>query len=217
MIVTIDGPAASGKGTLARRIAVYLGLPHLDTGLLYRAVAAELLDAKKRLDDSAAAAAVARTLSLEGLDAKRLSGAALGEAASRVAAIPEVRAALLALQQDFAGRPGGAVLDGRDTGTVIAPQAEAKIFVTARPEVRAWRRHRELTERGETLAYDAVLAEIRKRDARDSGRAIAPLKAAPDAALLDTTDLDIEAAFRAVLSIVEAVRAGRGRGSPAPS
>ncbi len=212
MIVTIDGPAASGKGTLARRIAAHLGLPHLDTGLLYRAVAAELLDAKKRLDDSAAAAAVARTLSLDGLDAKRLSGAALGEAASRVAAIPEVRAALLAAQQDFARRPEGAVLDGRDTGTVIAPQAEAKIFVTARPEIRAWRRHKELTERGETLAYDAVLAEIRKRDARDSGRAIAPLRAAPDAALLDTTDLDIEAAFRAVLSIVEAVRAGRGRG-----
>jgi CMP/dCMP kinase len=212
MIVTIDGPAASGKGTLARRIAEHLGLPHLDTGLLYRAVAAELLDAKKRLDDSAAAAAVARRLSLDGLDAKRLSGAALGEAASRVATIPEVRAALLALQQDFARRPEGAVLDGRDTGTVIAPQAAAKIFVTARPEVRAWRRHKELTERGETLAYDAVLAEIRKRDARDSGRAIAPLKAAPDAALLDTTDLDIEAAFRAVLSIVEAVRAGRGRG-----
>lgn len=212
MIVTIDGPAASGKGTLARRIAVHLSLPHLDTGLLYRAVAADLLDAKKRLDDSAAAAAVARRLSLDGLDAKRLSGAALGEAASRVAAIPEVRAALLALQQDFARRPGGAVLDGRDTGTVIAPEAEVKIFVTARPEVRAWRRHKELTERGEALAYDAVLAEIRKRDARDSGRAIAPLKAAPDAALLDTTDLDIEAAFRAVLSIVEAVRAGRGRG-----
>jgi cytidylate kinase len=212
MIVTIDGPAASGKGTLARRIAAHLGLPHLDTGLLYRAVAAELLDAKKRLDDSDAAAAVARTLSLDRLDAKRLSGAALGEAASRVAAIPEVRAALLALQQDFASRPGGAVLDGRDTGTVIAPRAEAKIFVTARPEVRAWRRHKELTERGETLTYDTVLAEIRKRDARDSGRAIAPLKAAPDAALLDTTDLDIEAAFRAVLSIVEAVRAGRGRG-----
>jgi cytidylate kinase len=212
MIVTIDGPAASGKGTLARRIAAHLGLPHLDTGLLYRAVAAELLDAKQRLDASAAAAAVARALSLDGLDANRLSGAALGEAASRVAALPEVRAALLALQQDFARRPGGAVLDGRDTGTVIAPQAEAKIFVTARPEVRAWRRHKELTERGEVLAYDAVLAEIRKRDARDSGRAIAPLKAAPDAALLDTTDLDIEAAFRAVLSIVEAVRAGRGRG-----
>ena len=212
MIVTIDGPAASGKGTLARRIAAHLGLPHLDTGLLYRAVAAELLDAKKRLDDSAAAATVARKLSLEGLDAKRLSGAALGEAASRVAVIPEVRAALLALQQDFARRLGGAVLDGRDTGTVIAPEAEAKIFVTARPEVRAWRRHKELTERGEVLPYDEVLAEIRKRDARDSGRAIAPLKAAPDAALLDTTDLDIEAAFRAVLSIVEAVRAGRGRG-----
>ncbi len=212
MIVTIDGPAASGKGTLARRIAAHLGLPHLDTGLLYRAVAANLLNANRRLDDTSAATAAARALSLNALDAKRLSGAALGEAASRVAAIPEVRAALLALQQDFARRPGGAVLDGRDTGTVIAPQAEAKIFVTARPEVRAWRRHKELTERGETLAYDVVLAEIRKRDARDSGRAIAPLKAAPDAALLDTTDLDIEAAFRAVLSIVEAVRAGRGRG-----
>ncbi len=207
MIVTIDGPAASGKGTLARRIAAHLGLPHLDTGLLYRAVAAQLLDAKKQLNDAAVATAVARTLSLEGLDASRLSGAALGEAASRVATIPEVRAALLALQQDFARRPGGAVLDGRDTGTVIAPQAEAKIFVTARPEVRAWRRHKELTERGEGLAYDTVLAEIRKRDARDSGRAIAPLKAAPDAALLDTTDLDIEAAFRAVLSIVEAEEA----------
>ncbi|HEY8269079.1 MAG TPA: (d)CMP kinase [Xanthobacteraceae bacterium] len=217
MIVTIDGPAASGKGTLARRIAEHLGLPHLDTGLLYRAVAAQLLDEKKPLNDATAAAAVARSLSLDGLDASRLSGATLGEAASRVAVIPEVRAALLALQQDFARRPGGAVLDGRDTGTVIAPQAEAKIFVTARPEVRAFRRHKELTERGEGLAYDAVLAEIRKRDARDSGRAIAPLKAAPDAALLDTTDLDIEAAFRAVLSIVEAVRAGRGRGSPAPS
>jgi len=212
MIVTIDGPAASGKGTLARRIAAHLGLPHLDTGLLYRAVAAQLLDAKKRLDDSAAAGAIAGTISLDALDANRLSGAALGEAASRVAAIPEVRAVLLSLQQDFARRSGGAVLDGRDTGTVIAPQAEAKIFVTARPEVRAWRRHKELTERGETLAYDAVLAEIRKRDARDSGRAIAPLKAAPDAVLLDTTDLDIEAAFRQVLSIVEAARAGRGRG-----
>lgn len=212
MIVTIDGPAASGKGTLARRIARHLGLPHLDTGLLYRAVAANLLDANRRLDDTSAATAAARALSLEGLDARRLSGAALGEAASRVAAIPEVRTALLALQQDFARRPEGAVLDGRDTGTVIAPEAEAKIFVTARPEVRAWRRHKELTERGEGLAYDTVLAEIRKRDARDSGRAVAPLKAAPDAALLDTTDLDIEAAFRAVLSIVEAVRAGRGRG-----
>ncbi|HEY4636345.1 MAG TPA: (d)CMP kinase, partial [Rhodospirillales bacterium] len=207
MIVTIDGPAASGKGTLARRIAAHLGLPHLDTGLLYRAIAAQLLDAKKRLDDSAAAAAIAGTISLDALDANRLSGAALGEAASRVAAIPEVRAVLLSLQQDFARRSGGAVLDGRDTGTAIAPQAAAKIFVTARPEVRAWRRHKELTERGEMLAYDTVLAEIRKRDARDSGRAIAPLKAAPDAVLLDTTDLDIEAAFRQVLSIVEAARA----------
>jgi cytidylate kinase len=212
MIVTIDGPAASGKGTLARRIARHLGLPHLDTGLLYRAVAARLIEQGKSLDDEAAAAVCARALSLDAIDPHRLSGAALGEAASRVAAMPEVRAALLDLQQDFARRPEGAVLDGRDTGTVIAPQAEAKIFVTAAPEARAHRRHKELKQRGEPLPYEVVLAEIRKRDARDSGRAIAPLKAAPDAVLLDTTDLDIEAAFLAVLSIVEAVRAGRGRG-----
>jgi len=212
MIVTIDGPAASGKGTLARRIAAHYRLPHLDTGLLYRAVAAALLRANRSLDDGAAAAVAARAVEIETLDPTRLSGAALGEAASRVGAIPEVRAALLKLQQDFARRPGGAVLDGRDTGTVIAPQAEAKIFVTASPEARARRRHRELVERGEHVAYEAVLADIKRRDARDAGRAIAPLKPASDAVLLETTELDIEAAFRAALSIVEAVRAGRGRG-----
>jgi cytidylate kinase len=211
MIVTIDGPAASGKGTLARRIAAHYRLPHLDTGLLYRAVAAALLSANRSLNDSAAAAAAARGIAIEALDPARLSGAALGDAASRVGAIPEARAALLQLQQDFAGRPGGAVLDGRDTGTVIAPQADAKIFVTASPEARARRRHKELAERGEHVAYEAVLADIERRDARDAGRAIAPLKPAPDAVLLDTTELDIEAAFRAALSIVEAVRAGRGR------
>ena len=211
MIVTIDGPAASGKGTLARRIAAHYRLPHLDTGLLYRAVAAALLRANRSLDDGAAAAVAARAVEIETLDPTRLSGAALGEAASRVGAIPEVRAALLKLQQDFARRPGGAVLDGRDTGTVIAPQAEAKIFVTASPEARARRRHRELVERGEHVAYEAVLADIKRRDARDAGRAIAPLKPASDAVLLETTELDIEAAFRAALSIVEAVRAGRGR------
>ncbi len=211
MIVTIDGPAASGKGTLARRIAAHYKLPHLDTGLLYRAVAAHLLEQKRSLDDAAAAAKAAGELELDRLDRGRLSGAALGEAASRVAAIPEVRAALLKLQQDFSRRPGGAVLDGRDTGTVIAPQAEAKIFVTASPEVRARRRLQDFAERGERVPYEAVLADIKKRDARDAGRSIAPLQAAPDAVLLDTTELDIEAAFRAALSIVEAVRAGRGR------
>jgi len=212
MIVTIDGPAASGKGTLARRIAAHYRLPHLDTGLLYRAVAAALLYQNRSLDDRAAAAAAARDVEIAALEPAQLSGAALGDAASRVGAIPEVRAALLKLQQDFARRPGGAVLDGRDTGTVIAPQAEAKIFVTASPEARARRRQKELAERGENVAYEAVLADIQRRDARDAGRAIAPLKPASDAALLDTTGLDIEAAFRAALSIVEAVRAGRGRG-----
>jgi cytidylate kinase len=212
MIVTIDGPAASGKGTLARRIAAHYRLPHLDTGMLYRAVAAALIGRGSALDDAAAAVAAARRIEIAALDPAGLSGAVLGEAASRVAALPEVRAALLKLQQDFAHRPGGAVLDGRDTGTVIAPDAEAKIFVTASAETRARRRHRELAERGEQIAYDAVLADIRRRDARDAGRAVAPLKPAPDAVLLDTTELDIEAAFRAALSIVEAVRAGRGRG-----
>jgi cytidylate kinase len=211
MIIAIDGPAASGKGTLARRLAAHYGLPHLDTGLLYRAVAAALLDAGRPLEDAAAAADAAAAVEIAALDPVRLAGTGLGEAASRVAAMPEVRAALLRLQQDFARRPGGSVLDGRDTGTVIAPHADAKIFVTASPEVRARRRHDELVERGEPAPLEEVLANIRRRDARDAGRAVAPLKPAPGAVLLDTTELDIEAAFRAALSIVEAVRAGRGR------
>ena len=202
MIVTIDGPAASGKGTLARRLAEHLKLPHLDTGLLYRGVAAHMLTQRHSLDDVAAALHAAQSVDLTGLDRDRLSAAGLGEAASRIATIPEVRAALLKFQQDFARRPGGAVLDGRDTGTVIAPEAEAKIFVTATPEVRAARRHRELAARGETASYEQVLADIRRRDERDAGRAAAPLKPAPDAVLLDTTLLDIEAAFREVLNIV---------------
>jgi cytidylate kinase len=211
MIIAIDGPAASGKGTLARRLAAHYGLPHLDTGLRYRAVAAALLDAGRPLEDAAAAADAAAAVEIAALDPVRLAGTGLGEAASRVAAMPEVRAALLRLQQDFARRPGGSVLDGRDTGTVIAPHADAKIFVTASPEVRARRRHDELVERGEPAPLEEVLANIRRRDARDAGRAVAPLKPAPGAVLLDTTELDIEAAFRAALSIVEAVRAGRGR------
>jgi len=202
MIVTLDGPAASGKGTLARRLADHLGLPHLDTGLLYRCVAQLMLSEGQPLDNAEAALHAARRVDLASLDRGRLSALGLGEAASRVAALPEVRAALLKLQQDFARRPGGAVLDGRDTGTVIAPEADVKIFVTASVEVRAGRRHRELAGRGEPATYEQVLADIRRRDERDAGRAAAPLKPAPDAVLLDTTLLDIEAAFREVLNIV---------------
>ena len=212
MIIAIDGPAASGKGTIARRIAAHLELPHLDTGLLYRAVAVALLSRDRSLDDVAAAAAAARALNLAALDSERLRVRSIGEAASRVAAFSEVRAALLKLQKDFATQPQGAVLDGRDTGTVIAPDADVKIFVTASAEKRAERRLRELAASGERIDYETVLAAIRARDRRDSERPIAPLKPAPDAVLLDTTDLDIEAAFRAALSIVEVARAGRGRG-----
>jgi cytidylate kinase len=212
MIITIDGPAASGKGTIARRVAAHYGLPHLDTGLLYRGVAIRLLDRGRALDDVKAAVAAAHELDIVSLDAERLRERSIGEAASRVAALPEVRAALLQLQKNFAHRPEGAVLDGRDTGTVIAPEADVKIFVTASAETRAERRLRELAAKGEEITLDAVLAAIRERDRRDSERAIAPLMAAPDAVLLDTTDLDIEAAFRAALSIVEVARAGRGRG-----
>lgn len=211
MIVTIDGPAASGKGTLARRLAVHFKLPHLDTGLLYRAVACALLDGNTPLDDVSAATVAARSLKISELDPVRLKAKGVGDAASRVAAIPEVRAALLKLQKDFAAQPGGAVLDGRDTGTVIAPGADVKIFIEAAPEIRAQRRHKELTANGESVRYEDVLATIKGRDARDSGRSVAPLMPAKDAVLLDTTHLDIEAAFRAALSIVEAARAGRGR------
>ena len=212
MIITIDGPAASGKGTIARRVAGHYKLPHLDTGLLYRGVAIRLLDRGRALDDVKAAVAAARELNIVSLNAERLRERSIGEAASRVAVFPEVRAALLQLQKDFAHRPEGAVLDGRDTGTVIAPEADVKIFVTASAETRARRRFRELAAKGEEMTLDAVLAAIRERDRRDSERAVAPLKPAPDAVLLDTTDLDIEAAFRAALSIVEVARAGRGRG-----
>lgn len=205
MIVTIDGPAASGKGTLARRIAAHLGVPHLDTGLLYRAVGERVLAERRTLEDVTAAVAAARAVDLAGLDRDRLMRAGLGEAASRVAAMPEVRAALLGLQRDFARRPGGAVLDGRDTGTVICPEADVKLFVTASAEARAARRHKELNERGDAHTYDEVLADIRRRDERDAARAVAPLKPAPDAVLLDTTALDIEAAFQEALKIVRRV------------
>ena len=206
MIIAIDGPAASGKGTLAKRLAVHYGLPHLDTGLLYRAVARALMDFDHPLNDEAAAVRAAQAMDLAHLDEARLRGREMGEAASVVAAIPAVRAALADWQRAFARRPEGAVLDGRDIGTVICPDADVKIFVTALPEERARRRFRELAGRGETVTLDDVLADIRKRDARDSGRSTAPLAAAADARLLDTTSLDIEQAFRAAVGFVEAAR-----------
>ena len=209
MIIALDGPAASGKGTLARRIAAHHGLSHLDTGLLYRATARARIDAGERLDDEARAVAAARGLALTDFDEDKLRGREMGEAASIVAAIPAVRAALLDMQRAFAARPGGAVLDGRDIGTVISPDADVKIFVTAAPETRANRRALELAGRGEKVDYAAVLDDIRKRDERDSSRSSAPLVKATDAVTLDTTNLDIDAALTAALQIVADKTAGR--------
>lgn len=208
-VIAVDGPAASGKGTIAARLAGDYGLPHLDTGLLYRAVGLGLVRDGLDLDDAQAAEAVARALKLEDLDDPELRGAVAGEAASRVAVHPGVRSALLAFQRDFARRPSGAVLDGRDIGTVIAPAADVKIFVTASAEKRAERRWRQLDSQGEGLDYETVLSDIKRRDARDAHRGAAPMVMAPDAVLLDTTDLDIEAAADAARRIVEAARAGK--------
>jgi CMP/dCMP kinase len=203
MIIAIDGPAASGKGTLARRLAAHFALPHLDTGLLYRATARALIDAGRNLNDLDAAVAAARGLALIDFDEARLRGREMGEAASVVGAMAEVRAALIELQRDFAKRPGGAVIDGRDIGTVICPDADVKIFVTATAETRATRRALELKGNGAKIDYADVLADIRRRDERDANRTAAPLKAADDAVVLDTTALDIEAAFEKALAIVK--------------
>lgn len=212
LVIAIDGPAASGKGTLARRLAAHYGLPHLDTGLLYRATALALIDADKRLDDEDAAEEAARGLALVDFDESRLRGREMGEAASIVAAMPRVRAALTQAQQAFARRPEGAVLDGRDIGTVIAPDAVAKIFVTASAETRASRRALELKARGEAVDFEGVLADVRRRDGRDAARAVAPLAAAADATTLDTSALDVEAAFQAAVEIVERARRSVRRG-----
>jgi len=208
MIIAIDGPAAAGKGTLAQRLAAHYGLPHLDTGLLYRLVgkivAAEGLDP----DDPVATVRVAQTLDPALLADPSLRGHEAGELASRVAVHADVRAALLAFQRAFAARPEGAVLDGRDIGTAVLPDADIKIYVTASPEVRARRRTEELAAKGRTVDYERILAEIRGRDERDAGRAAAPLKQAEDAYLLDTTEKDIETAFRAAVAIVDRARTG---------
>jgi cytidylate kinase len=202
LIIAIDGPAASGKGTLAKRLAAAFGLPHLDTGLLYRATAAAVLEAGHDISDEAAAVRAATGLDPRRFDDARLRGKDMGEAASVVAAWPAVRAALIEIQRAFARQPSGAVLDGRDIGTVICPDADAKIFVVASAEARAQRRLREFESRGEAVDAASVLADIRRRDERDSGRASAPLRPAADAEILDTTSLDVEAAFAAAREIV---------------
>jgi cytidylate kinase len=214
MIIAIDGPAASGKGTLGRRLADHLGFAHLDTGLLYRAVARVLLDRGLALADPDAAAGVARSLDVTHLDDPRLRGAEMGEAASVISAYQPVRDALLAFQRGFAAQAPGAVLDGRDIGTVVCPHADVKLFITATPEERARRRHQEILNRGEAVEYGTILADIRRRDERDMNRSTAPLRPAADAILLDTTHLDADAAFRAALDLVK----GRGGSkSPLPS
>lgn len=203
MIIAIDGPAASGKGTLGKRIAEYFGLTHLDTGLLYRAVARDVLARGASLDDEDVAVGCARNLDPDSLNDPKLREAGIGEAASIVARLPGVRAALLSFQREFARRPPGAVLDGRDIGTVVCPDATVKIYVTALPEVRAKRRHLERISQGDNVSYEEVLALIRERDARDANRANAPMRPAEDAILLDTTNLDIEAAFDAAVGLIK--------------
>lgn len=202
MIIAVDGPAASGKGTIARALAKHYKLPHLDTGLLYRAVAENVR--RMELDPAIEADAVAASNFDDSLlDDPVLRSDEAGERASSVAAHPLVRAALLQRQRRFAQQEGGAVLDGRDIGTVIAPDADAKLFVKATPQIRARRRHAELKERGSTISLDRVLADIRARDLRDTGRDAAPLVMAADAGILDTSFLSIEAAVKRAIELVE--------------
>lgn len=214
MIVTIDGPAAAGKGTLARRLAAALGYVYLDTGAIYRAVAKSMLDAGGDPDDPGEAAAHAEALDPAMLDDPGLRGEAVGDAASRVAALPAVRTALLAFQRRVAATPPGAVLDGRDTGTVVCPEAELKLFVTAGLEERARRRLEELRSKGETLMLPEVLAEVAARDSRDRTRLTAPLRPADDAVEIDTTGMTPDAVFqRAWLLAMERLAAlQRGSG-----
>lgn len=206
LVIAVDGPAASGKGTLARRLAVQFGLNHLDTGLLYRAVGLSLIDADGPVSDRKAAVRAAEKLDLSRLGGNpRLRDEDVGEAASVVAAMPEVRAALLEQQRRFAATAPGAVLDGRDIGTVVCPQADVKLFVTASAEERARRRTAELNGRGEAADYAAILADIQRRDARDSSRAAAPMLVADDAFYLDTTTLGIDEVFEIAKAQVEMV------------
>ncbi|HZT50541.1 MAG TPA: (d)CMP kinase [Stellaceae bacterium] len=215
MIIAVDGPAASGKGTLARRLAQHYRLAHLDTGGLYRATALRALLAGGDPADPAVAVAAARAVRLSDVDDARLRDERVGEAASVVAAIPAVRETLLGFQREFAHHPPGdftgAVLDGRDIGTAVCPEADAKIFVTATLEARALRRFKELQADDSGIIYERVLQDMKARDARDSGRATAPLRRAPDALELDTTGLDADAAFAAAVAFIAGKLAGRSR------
>jgi CMP/dCMP kinase len=206
-VIAVDGPAASGKGTISTGLAKAYGLPVLDTGLLYRAVGLAVKRAGEDVDDEAVAERHARALDLGRLDVADLRSLEAGQAASRVAVHPSVRETLRAFQRDFARQPGGAVIDGRDIGTVIVPDAPAKLYVTASPEERARRRWLQLQASGEAASPDDILADIARRDAVDSGRADSPMRPAADAVLLDTTEMTIEAAADAARRIVEAARA----------
>lgn len=203
MLIAVDGPLASGKGTIARALAARFGLPHLDTGTLYRAVAVAVLDAGGDPADAVAAEAAARTLDPAAIEESRIRTAGAGAAASIVSAHPKVRAALKEVQQTFAHQPGGAILDGRDIGTVIAPDADVKLFVTASAEARASRRWSELVARGETLSLEQVMSQLAERDGRDASRPDAPMLKADDAIELDTTDMDEGEAIHAAIAIVE--------------
>jgi cytidylate kinase len=205
-VIAVDGPAASGKGTVAVDLGAAYGLPVLDSGLLYRAVGVTLQRAGGDLSDEAAAIAAAQRLDPTSLGDEAFRTRAAGEAASRVAAYPEVRLALRDFQRAFARQSGGAVIDGRDIGTVIAPDAPAKLYVTASPQVRARRRWLQLEDAGEAVSYEEILADIERRDARDAGRADSPMRPASDAVLLDTSEMSISAAADAARRIVEAAR-----------
>ncbi|WP_429810751.1 (d)CMP kinase [Ensifer sp. B1-9] len=202
--IAIDGPAAAGKGTLSRRIAEEYGFHHLDTGLTYRATAKALLDAGLPLDDEAVAEKMARDVELAGLDRSVLSAHAIGEAASKIAVMPAVRRALVEAQRAFSLREPGTVLDGRDIGTVVCPDAPVKLYVTASPEVRAKRRYDEIIGNGQPADYAAIFEDVKKRDERDMGRADSPLRPANDAHLLDTSEMSIEAAFQAAKTLIDA-------------
>ncbi|MEL6862643.1 MAG: (d)CMP kinase [Pseudomonadota bacterium] len=213
MIIAIDGTLASGKGTIARRLSGWYGLAHMDTGRLYRATGIAALNKKVDFEDAEALAETARTLDLNDYSEEALRTAEAGQAASKVAAVPEVRAALLQLQRDFAHQPKGAVLDGRDIGTVVCPDADVKLWVDASVEVRATRRWKELTEKGETLSLEEMIAQLKERDDRDKNRTDAPMIAAADSVLIDTTHLTIDAAVDKARAAVDAVIAQKSESS----
>ena len=207
-VIAIDGTFSSGKGTLGKKLSAHYGLPYLDTGKLYRATAKTVLDAGGDVENASDGAKAARGLNLDTLDDPILKSGPIGAAASKVSVHPEVRAALLAVQRDFAAK--GGILDGRDIGTVICPDATVKLYVTASAEIRAERRHKELTGYGEDITYETVLAQLHERDNRDMNRAAAPLRPADDAHLLDTSGLGIDAAFEAAVKICDVVMAAKG-------